>query len=71
MAVNKVQKSNGDVLIDISDTTATADKILSGYTAYAANGVKVTGTTTFSTIYSGASVPPSSLGVNGDIYIQS
>lgn len=44
MAVNKVQKSNGEVIIDITDTTATADKILTGYTAYGSDGVKVHGT---------------------------
>ena len=42
--VNKVQLADGTSLIDISDTTATADKILQGYTAYGANGQKLTGT---------------------------
>lgn len=42
--VNKVQLADGTSLIDISDTTATADKILSGYTAYGADGSKLTGT---------------------------
>lgn len=41
--VNKVIYG-GTTLIDISDTTATADKILEGYTAYGANGQKITGT---------------------------
>jgi hypothetical protein len=31
-------------LIDLTDATATADKILSGYTAYGASGEKLTGT---------------------------
>lgn len=44
--VNKVQLADGTSLIDISDTTATADKILSGYTAYGADGSKLTGTAT-------------------------
>lgn len=43
MAINKVIYGN-NTLIDITDTTATADKILSGYTAYGADGVKVIGT---------------------------
>ena len=42
MAVNKVIYGS-NTLIDISDTTATADKILSGYTAYGADGTKITG----------------------------
>lgn len=41
--VNKVIYG-GTTLIDISDTTATADKILEGYTAYGADGQKITGT---------------------------
>ena len=41
--VNKVVYG-GTTLIDISDTTATADKILEGYTAYGADGQKLTGT---------------------------
>lgn len=43
--VNKVVYG-GQTLIDISDTTATADKILQGYTAYGADGSKLTGTAT-------------------------
>lgn len=44
--VNKVELADGTSLIDISDTTATADKILQGYTAYGADGSKLTGTAT-------------------------
>lgn len=42
--VNKVQLADGTSLIDISDTTATADKIVQGVTAYSASGQKITGT---------------------------
>ena len=41
-AVNKVIYGNR-TLIDISDTTATAQTILTGYTAYGADGNKITG----------------------------
>lgn len=43
--VNKVVYG-GDTLIDLTDATATADKILQGYTAYGADGQKLTGTAT-------------------------
>lgn len=41
--VNKVVYGS-TTLIDISDTTATADKIIQGSTAYGADGQKITGT---------------------------
>lgn len=41
--VNKVVYGD-TTLIDISDTTATADKIHQGFTAYGADGRKITGT---------------------------
>ena len=43
MAYNKVIYG-GKTLIDLSSATATADKILSGYTAYGKSGAKLTGT---------------------------
>lgn len=45
MGVSKVSINNR-VLIDISDTTATADKILSGYGAYGADGEWIDGSAT-------------------------
>ena len=43
MGVSKVVY-NGDTLIDLTSDTVAADKLLSGYTAHAANGEKLTGT---------------------------
>ena len=67
--INKVVYS-GRTLIDLTNTTATANKIQSGYGAYGADGVWMDGTVTFSTIYTGSTNPSSSTGVNGDIYIK-
>lgn len=41
--VNKVVLGN-ETLVDLTDATATADKILNGYTAYGSDGNKLTGT---------------------------
>lgn len=49
MGVAKVSINNRTI-IDITDTTATADRIVQGYTAYGADGEKVTGTYTGSAV---------------------
>lgn len=41
--VNKVILGN-ETLIDLTDATASADKILTGYTAYGSDGNKLVGT---------------------------
>lgn len=69
MAVNKVVYNNTSV-IDISDTTATADHVESGYAAYGADGVKMNGSLVVQKYYTGTSAPSASLGNNGDIYLQ-
>lgn len=42
MGVNKVIYGNSTI-IDITDSTVTPDTLMSGYTAYAANGDLITG----------------------------
>lgn len=44
MANNKVQLADGTTLIDLTSTTATADKILQGYGAFGADGAWIDGT---------------------------
>lgn len=43
MSVNKVQLSNGETIIDISDSTVTPETLAEGVTAHDASGKKITG----------------------------
>ena len=43
MSVNKVQLSNGETIIDISDSTVTPETLAEGVTAHDASGQKITG----------------------------
>lgn len=70
MANSKVQLANGTVLMDLTDTTASAGDVVSGKAFYGANGSKVTGTLTIQHYYTGTTEPSASLGVDGDIYLR-
>lgn len=54
---------------DTTDATAGSGQILSGYSAYT-NGAKVSGSVVIQHYYTGSSAPSSSLGADGDIYLQ-
>ena len=70
MAVNKVIYGN-NTLIDITGDTATASDVLSGKTLHTADGTQATGSLVVQNYYTGSSAPSSSLGNDGDLYLQS
>lgn len=59
----------GNVLIDLTADTVTADALLSGTTAHDKAGNAITGALTFATVYTGSGAPDASLGADGDIYL--
>lgn len=68
MAVNKIVY-NARVLIDLTNDTVAADKMLAGVTAHDKSGNQVTGSVAFGTVYTGSGAPDASLGADGDIYL--
>lgn len=68
MAYNKFVVNN-TTLLDLTGDTITADKLVSGYTAHDKSGEAITGTLSFSTVYTGSGEPSSSTGSDGDIYL--
>lgn len=68
MANNKVQLSDGTVLIDLTSDSVAADKLLDGVTAHDKSGALIVGNVTFATVYTGSGAPDASLGENGDFY---
>lgn len=55
---------------DVTGTTAVESDVVNGKIFVKADSSTGTGTLRFSTIYTGSTNPPSSLGVNGDIYLK-
>ena len=68
MAVNHVI-INGKTVVDLRNDTVSADKLLKGVTAHDKTGAAITGTLSFATVYTGSGEPSSSLGEEGDLYL--
>lgn len=69
MAFSKIIM-NGQVLMDVTDTTATAGGVLDDTYFYAPSGVKTEGSLVIQHYYTGSSEPSSSTGEDGDIYLK-
>ena len=68
MAVNHVI-INGETVVDLRNDTVSADKLIKGVTAHDKTGAAITGTVSFATVYTGSGEPSSSLGEEGDLYL--
>lgn len=68
MAVNHVI-INGETVVDLRNDTVSADKLIKGATAHDKTGATITGTVSFATVYTGSGEPSSSLGEEGDLYL--
>jgi len=55
---------------DVSSVTAGAGDVVSGKSIVDATGAPVPGTLVIQHYYTGSGAPPASLGVDGDIYLQ-
>lgn len=69
MAYNKVVYG-GNTLIDLTSDTVTTEDLVQGTTAHDKSGASITGTLVIQKFYTGTSAPSSSLGNDGDIYLQ-
>lgn len=69
MAVNKVVYGT-TVLVDLTNDTVSADKLLSGATAHDKTGKPISGNLSVQNCYTGYAAPNNSLGTDGDLYIQ-
>lgn len=68
MAVNHVI-INGETVVDLRNDTVSADKLIKGATAHDKTGAAITGTLSFSTVYTGSGAPTTGMGSDGDIYL--
>ena len=68
MAVNHVI-INGETVVDLRNDTVSADRLIKGVTAHDKTGAAITGTVSFATVYTGSGEPSSSLGEEGDLYL--
>ena len=59
----------GSTKFDLRSDTVTESSLLSGVTAHNAAGNQITGTLSMQKIFTGTSVPSSSIGDDGDIYL--
>lgn len=66
---NKIVKSNGEVVIDLTGDTITADKLQSGFTAHDRSGAPITGTCTYDADTGDANVTASEMLVGKTGYV--
>lgn len=67
--VNKVVYGT-TVIVDLTDTTASASDVVNSKIFYTAAGKRETGSLTINKYYTGSSNPSTSLGNNGDLYLK-
>lgn len=66
---SKIVLGNGEVLIDLTADTVTADKLLSGYTAHGKDGAPITGACSFDADTSDADAAAAELLLNKTAYV--
>lgn len=69
MGINKVEYA-GRTLVDLTEDTISADKMLSGETAHDKTGETITGTLVAQRYYVGTTEPDTSFGEDGDVYLK-
>ena len=66
---SKIVLGNGEVLIDLTADTVTADKLLSGYTAHGKDGAPITGSCAFDADTSDADAATAEILLNKTAYV--